>query len=117
MVQAFYFLGSIVLLFGAVLLGLRIVEFIRKWKSDRYQTNTHKFLHDLYKLQTFWAGKGEIGFVESVGNLIKTYGTIDKKPSAPPLTNEGYAREKVLMNNFFTEMENKLEEFKTEFVD
>lgn len=116
MEHAFYFLGCIFLLIGCVWLGLKILDWIKQWRIDRYQTNTAHFLSDLYKLQNKWASAGEFGFAETCGNAIKFHGNVIQEAKKPgdigiTLTNDSLSNELQLKNNRKAELNEILTEF------
>ena len=99
---AFYFFGSVILFFGSIFTGYKILELIRDYRVKRFKTANAHFLSDLYKLRVKWADLGEAAYVESIDNLIKFYGVIDKVPKLGgvglPLTNDSMSTDIQLKN-------------------
>lgn len=116
MIQAFYFSGILVFIFGSIFFGFKCWEWLAKLRISRYQTNLQHFLSDLYRLQAKWAGAGEFGYSESLGNLIKLHGNVspERKPGGVdmPLTNDGLSNE-IQLKNLRKE---EFKQFATEFI-
>lgn len=119
MVQAFYFLGCIVLLFGSVIIGFKVIELYQKYRAGKYQTNQHHFLSDLYDLQRKWSVAGEVGYSESLGNLIRFHGNVEKesKPGGVglPLTSDAASTLAQLAKLKKDALKEAIDEIETEF--
>ncbi len=114
--KAFYFLGCIILLFGCVYLGFKILLIIRDNNEKKYKTDIAHFLSDLYKLRIKWSDRGEFGYVESIDNLIKFHGIESgnkKKEHTIPnqlLTNDALSTDIQLANQRKSELIEVLKE-------
>ena len=114
---AFYFIGILGFLIDIIFFSIKCIEWREKRIANKYQTNQHHFISDLYKLQIKWAGAGEIGYAESVGNLIKLHGLVPKEAKKEILTNDGQVRDLQLNNNIKESIKGHIEEIMTEFID
>ncbi len=119
MKEAFYTTGFLLFLFAATYFAMKCVEWNQKRIADKYQTNQHHFLSDLYKIQVKWSSAGEFGYAESIGNVIKFHGNLNpnQSPGSPglPLTNDAASTELQLRNLRKEEMKEFIDEYMTEF--
>lgn len=118
MQEAFYITLSLLFLLGCTFFGTHIVDWNQKRIADKYQNNLNHFLSDLYKLQQKWALSGEMGYAESIGNIIKLHGNISKevKPGGQgfPFTSDAASTEIQIKKQRIKEIKEVLE---TEFID
>ena len=119
MQTAFYFIGCIVLLFGSIYIGFKVLELMRQWKSKEFKTNLAEFLADLYKLKIKWSDRGEFGYVGSIDNMIKFHGNVEITPKPGgvglPLTNDAASTNIQLKNSRKEELRETMEEWINEF--
>ena len=118
MVSSFYVLSCLFLLIGCVWLTLKILDWYKEYKINKFQTNLHHFLFDLHKLNQKWMSAGEFAYSESLNNLINLYGKIDKKTGlgspGMPFSADIASAQEALRNNKKEEISNIFNEIVNE---
>ena len=108
MQQTLYLVLIILAFLSCCYFGLKILDWIKVYRNERFPTNHEHFISDLYKLQKKWAKVGEILYADELNKLIIKFVRLKQNSKLPNPANFGAD-----IDSTITNLKNsKLEEIK-----